>query len=72
MIDNETGWVEADVTINGRKLSFAESMALRVAVSQFRMSLSSETMREGLGAIADGYDAHLQAIERTMLMGPKS
>jgi len=67
MIDAETGWVEADVTINGRRLSFAESMALRVAVSQFRMSLSSEKMRDGLGPIADGYDRHLFAIERAML-----
>ncbi len=63
MLDKETGWHEADVTINGRALSFVESMTLRVAISDFRMSLKARSTAEALGTLADGYDYHLAAIE---------
>ncbi len=67
-IDPDSGWVEPDIVINGRALTFAECMSLRVAVSNFRMSLSAPMMRAGLGErLAEGYDHHLAAIEQTML-----
>ena len=40
MHNEETGWTEADITINGVALSFGQSMALRVAASTFLMTLS--------------------------------
>lgn len=65
--DPETGWREATIVINGRQLSFAESMSLRVAVTSFRMTLSEPSYREGLGPVAEGYDACLSRIE-SMIM----
>lgn len=62
MHDPETGWTEADITINGAVLSFGQSMALRVAVSSFLMSLSEP---DALGddepgrGIAKGYKARM-------------
>ena len=67
MRDAETGWVEADVTINGVRLSFAEAMTLRVAVSSFRMFVNNPESRQALGAIAGGYEGQLQRIESLML-----
>ena len=69
MITNEeSGWTEAAVVINGRQLSFAESMTLRVAVSSMRISLQSDVMRQGLGeGLADGYDVHLRRIEQLII-----
>jgi hypothetical protein len=70
MKDDTTGWVEADITINGRTLSFAESMTLRVAIGSFRLSLSDDDMRRGLGEpLASNYDHHAAAIERTLIEG---
>jgi len=34
MKDEASGWVEPDITINGRLLSFAEAMSVRVAISK--------------------------------------
>jgi len=68
MTDDESGMVEADITVNGRLLSFAEAMAVRVAVSSFRISLSSKSYRKQLGAkLADGYDFHLARVEKFVL-----
>jgi hypothetical protein len=62
------GWTEADVTINGAALSFAEAMTLRVAVGSFRIWLSDRAVRDGLGEpLASNYDARLVAIERLMM-----
>lgn len=58
-----TGMVEADITINGQTLNFAESMTLRVAISCFLMSLTSEEGRTLLGPIADGYVVHLGNVQ---------
>jgi len=66
-IDKESGWVEPDIVINGKELTFAECMVVRVAVSSFRMSLTAPFISEGLGAIAKNYDHHLMNIERMML-----
>lgn len=60
--------VEADVTINGTALTFAQSMSLRVAVSSFRMSLSDPELAGMLGLhLASNYDHHLAQIEALML-----
>lgn len=68
--DRESLLIEPDIIVNGRALTFAECMAVRVAVSSFRMSLTSGTLRAGLGAgLADGYDHHLAEVERTMIEG---
>ena len=67
-IDKDSGWVEPDIIVNGRALSFAECMCVRVAISSFRISLTAEQMRDGLGhKMADGYDFHLASVERTMV-----
>lgn len=69
--DPESGWVEPDVIINGRALTFAECMTLRVAVSSMRISLSAPTMHAGLGDhLATAYDQHLASIEQTMIGAP--
>jgi hypothetical protein len=64
--DDESGWVEPDIIINGRALTFAECMSVRVAVSSFRMSLTSPVIRSGLGQLADNYDHHLANVELAM------
>lgn len=71
MRDKDSGWVEADVTINGHELSFAESMVLRVAVSSMRMYASNLENAKGLGMeLATNYDVHLGNIE-AYLQGTK-
>src|SRR4030095_4541390 len=68
MTDDTTGLIEADITINGRALTFGESMTLRVAIGSFRLSLRRTDMRSGLGPqLADHYDRHSAAIERAIL-----
>lgn len=49
MRDDQIGWIEADVTINGRVLTFAESMTLRVALDNFHMFVSNEAVKKDLG-----------------------
>jgi len=68
--DTESGMVEPDIKINGRALSFAECMTVRVAIGSFRLSLRSRTMRDGLGpAMAANYDHHAASVEQAMLRG---
>ena len=70
MKHEESGMVEADVTINGTRLSFAESMALRVAVSSFRMQLNDPSIAIDLGReLAHNYDMRLAEIEKMMFGG---
>lgn len=57
---------EADVTINGTKLNFAQSMTLRVALNDFLMTLSDPEYAEALGKIAEGYQARALEILRVM------
>lgn len=64
--DPDSGWVEPTVVINGRELSFAEAMALRVAVQTFALQLSSPVMRDGLAQLGRHYQQHLTSIERMM------
>jgi len=66
--DITSGLAEPDITINRRALTFGEAMAVRVAVSTFRIQLADEAFREGLGrSLADNYDRLLAGVERTML-----
>ena len=68
MRDIESGLTEADITVNGRLLSFAESMAVRVAIGSFRLFCNDETSRKRLGlSLASGYDRHLQSVEQQIL-----
>ena len=65
--DSETGWVEPTITINGRELTFAQAMTLRVAVGHFGMFLADGAIRRSIGdRLADGYRANLGEIERFM------
>jgi len=68
MKDATTGWTEADIVINGHKLTFAESMTLRVAIGSFRIGLSDKHMREGIGEmLAHNYDKLAATIEKMLL-----
>jgi hypothetical protein len=69
-IDFESGLVEPDIIVNGRALTFAECMAVRVAISTFRITLREPEIRRGVGEpLASNYDAHLATVERTMVPG---
>jgi hypothetical protein len=70
MKNDETGWIEADVIINDMRLSFAEAMTLRVAISSFRMFVNNPEARRGLGPVAEGYETHLQTIESMLMRTP--
>lgn len=58
---------EADITINGKPLNFAQSMVVRVAVSSFLMELDDPDYRKGLGPVADGYEARLQEVQAMII-----
>jgi len=66
MKNDETGWIEADITINGQPLSFAESLTLRVAIQSFLMFLSSVQVQQDLGVISDGYSRACQSINEKL------
>lgn len=66
--DRNSGWVEPDIVINGRALTFAECMSVRVAIGSFRLSLQDREICAGIGTVlACNYDHHLASVERTML-----
>ena len=65
--DAESGLVEPDILVNGRALTFAECMSVRVAIGSFRISLKSQALRDALGQLGRNYDHHLANVERTML-----
>lgn len=66
--NNETGWNEATIVVNGRELTFAESMSVRVAVGHFRMWLNNADTRAAVGvALTEGYNFHLRSVEEQML-----
>jgi hypothetical protein len=58
---------EPTIIVNGRVLTSAEAMAVRVAVSSLRMELSDPGIRRTLGPIADDYDRNLASVEQTIL-----
>lgn len=67
-IDAQPIWTEAEIIINGRRLTHAESMTVRVALESF----AGDVARKGLGedhlgqALTAGYLARIQSI-RTAL-----
>jgi hypothetical protein len=66
--DPTTGFREPEITVNGRALSFAESMTVRVALGSFRIGLSDAAMRQGIGEpLATNYDTHAARVEQLML-----
>lgn len=67
-VDRETGMREADVDISGTRLTFAQSLSLRVAVSSFRLQLDDPQFRRGIGEIlARNYDVHLARVEQLLI-----
>jgi hypothetical protein len=67
--DVSTGWTEATIIVNGHRLSFAESLSVRVAIGGFRIQLSDAEFRAALGAeLAEQYDHHLTAVEHYIHM----
>lgn len=64
--DERTGWVEADIVINGKPLTFAESMSLRVAVTSFRMTLHADSR-----SMLNELDRALAAIEQLIVKGAR-
>jgi hypothetical protein len=68
--DKESGMVEPDIMINGRALTFAECMTVRVAIGSFRLGLRSAAGRHGIGQeLAENYDHHAANVEQAMLRG---
>ncbi len=67
---NFTPRPEADVVINGVRLTHGQSMTLRVAVSSFIMNLSEDPyMVKNLGEIRLGYIARGREVEKLMIEG---
>jgi len=65
--DDDTGWTEPTITINGHELTFAQAMTVRVAISNFGLFLSDSAVRRQIGErLADGYREHIGTLERAM------
>lgn len=65
--DRQTGWTEPTIVINGVELTFAQAMAVRVAINSFRMFCSEAWNRDNLGwRLADGYNERLGEVEAFM------
>lgn len=67
---------EADIVINGVRLTMAQSMAVRVAVANFLMELASDerqddlegqTYMEALGPIGPAYQARLSEVQNIII-----
>lgn len=63
--DLETGWVEPTIIINGVELSFAEALAVRVAVSSFLLYAIGHGPDLGV-ALAGNYRQALERVESYM------
>lgn len=50
---------EPDISINGTRLSEGQALSVRVAVEMFLIELSDPGFHEGLGPVANGYQARL-------------
>lgn len=69
-IDAETGMVEPDIIINGRALTFAECLTMRVAIAQLGLWLGDPEIRSGVGEqLAVNYTHHMATIAATMTQG---
>lgn len=58
---------EAKIQIGDCVLTEAQSITVRVAVTNFLMELDDSEFREGLGPIADAYAARLKEILKIMV-----
>jgi hypothetical protein len=64
--DESSGMIEPNIVVNGRALTFAECMSVRVAIGSFRLYVRSNDQLLGK-PLAAGYDFHLANVERAML-----
>jgi hypothetical protein len=55
---------EADIIINGQRLTFAQSMTLRVAIGSFLIELSDKKYMERLGETGVLYQARASEIQQ--------
>jgi hypothetical protein len=60
---------EPPIQINGRPLTEAQAMAVRVAVTNFYMETFDPEIRDSLGPIAFGYRARLGEVLE-IILGP--
>ncbi len=58
---------EAIITINGRQLTIAQSMAVRCAVVHFAYYVVEPDTAAALGPIADAYHARLSEIQDMLI-----
>ena len=58
---------EAKITIGGIDLNNAQSMAVRVSISNMLMDLQDPEMREGLGDIGGLYENRLREVEALII-----
>ena len=67
----ETNWTEADITINGVQLNFGQSMALRVAATNFHMQMSDLAAlgddESGRRGSSKGYRERLSEVLKLMI-----
>lgn len=59
--------MEPSILIGHIKLTDAQAMAVRVAVTAFQMECDSDEGKENLGPIADVYSARLEEVLRLIL-----
>jgi len=70
--DDATGWTEAEIWINIRRLTVPEAMTLRVAITTFQMSVNDPETQDLLGStLARGYARHCESIWNAMTQGAK-
>jgi hypothetical protein len=69
MKDPASGWIKADITINGKPLNFVQALTVRMAVTQFWMQLQAGFAKE-LGPIGEGYQSRASEIIK-MVQGEK-
>jgi hypothetical protein len=58
---------EATIVINGVTLNDAQSMSVRVAVTNFLWDLHDPEHRKALGKIGDSYQARLHEVEQIIV-----
>lgn len=70
--DDESGMVGPSIVINGRLLTSAEAITLRLAIGNFRLWLAGIGVRDQLGnSLAAGYERYAANVERLMSRGDR-
>jgi hypothetical protein len=62
-----TVWKEATIRIGTADLTFAQSMSIRVAVSNMLLQLQDAEYRKSLGPVAEGYENRLHEVLKLLL-----